>query len=186
MLQETVAWLNGRLQRIAQSRKPDFTIGDDVQPYLQRWFLIPRNRFFNIYLHKFLRSDQDGALHDHMYFNLSILTENDYVEHTILYGGVHKRVLRRAGTLSGIKVRSPWAAHRVELQKVLTKFNGDRDGGPITLENMEAEMREIPTWSLFITGPRIKSWGFHCPSGWIDQKQFLQPGNYGDGNRGCD
>lgn len=43
----------------------DFTIGGHERPYLLRWFIIPRNRFFNIYLHKFLRSDDDRALLDH-------------------------------------------------------------------------------------------------------------------------
>ena len=33
--------------------------------YLSRWHIIPRNRYFNIYLHKFVGSDDDRALHDH-------------------------------------------------------------------------------------------------------------------------
>ncbi len=43
-------------------RKPDFTVigqGTEEVPYLQRWWVIPRNRWFNIYLHKFQHSDDD-------------------------------------------------------------------------------------------------------------------------------
>ncbi len=42
-------------------RKPDFIIGGPENPYLLRWYLIPQNRFFNVYLHKILRSDDDRA-----------------------------------------------------------------------------------------------------------------------------
>ena len=43
-------------------RPADFVIGPPERPYLLRWWIIQRNRFFNIYLHKFLRSDDDLAL----------------------------------------------------------------------------------------------------------------------------
>ena len=51
--------------RWARNREPDFIIGGHEAPYLRRHWLIPRNRFFNIYVHEFLRSDDDRALHDH-------------------------------------------------------------------------------------------------------------------------
>lgn len=54
-------------------RKPDFVIGDLSNPYLLRWWVIPRNRFFNVYLHKFLRDDDDRALHDHPWWSMSII-----------------------------------------------------------------------------------------------------------------
>ena len=58
----------------AKARKPDFIIGGHDAPYLLRWWLIPRNRFFNVYVHQFLRSDDDRALHDHPWLlNCAIL-----------------------------------------------------------------------------------------------------------------
>jgi hypothetical protein len=42
-------------------RAPDQVIGGRERPYMLRWYLIPRNRFCNIYLHHFLRSDDDRA-----------------------------------------------------------------------------------------------------------------------------
>lgn len=60
-------------ERISWDRAPDFVIGRTGDPYMERWWLIPRNRFFNIYLHRFWRSDDDRALHDHPWVNLSIL-----------------------------------------------------------------------------------------------------------------
>jgi hypothetical protein len=68
---------------------------------MRRWWVIPRNKFFNIYLHHFLHSDDDRALHDHPWWNVSILLRSgSYVEHTIAAGGVGRAVdLRMAKVL---------------------------------------------------------------------------------------
>lgn len=89
-------------------RKPDLIIGGEDDPYLLRWWVIPRNPVFNIYLHCFKRSDDDRALHDHPWpFNISIILKNQYTEHTD-----RGAFLRRAGQ---IKIRFGRAKHRVEL-----------------------------------------------------------------------
>lgn len=143
--------------KIRNSRPPDFVVKprEDESPYLNRWYVIPRNRFFNIYLHEFLRSDEDRALHDHPWFNLSVVLSGAYFEETIRKGGVHRWVLRRPGLFRrGIKFRSPWSAHRVELIAYTKAI-------------------EAPAYTLFITGPRLRRWGFHCPKGWRDWESFV-------------
>lgn len=154
--QKLLAKIKTRAMRHA-TRAPDFIIGKPGDDYLRRWFVIPRNRWFNIYLHQFIRSDDDRALHDHPWWNLSILLDGEYVEHTIERGGVNQRALYHAGD---VKFRRATAAHRVELT------NG-------------------PCWSLFITGPRIREWGFHCPAGWRHWQQFTSRGNSGEIGKGC-
>ena len=62
--------------------KPHFVIGDPANPYLLRWYLVPRNRRANIYLHNIRRSDDDRALHDHPWASVSILFRGQYIEHT--------------------------------------------------------------------------------------------------------
>lgn len=142
----------------AQARQPDFVIGGNDRPYLKRHFLIPRNPVFNIYVHQFLRSDDDRALHDHPWlFNCSWLLEGDYIEHTPWW--VFKR---RAGDW---KFRWGGAPHRVEL------MGGDQP---------------TPCWTVFITGPRVREWGFHCPKGWIHWRQFTDSRDSGQVGRGCD
>jgi hypothetical protein len=129
---------------LAASRPPDFVVGADKEnPYLRRWWVVPRNNLANAYLHQFLRSDDDHALHDHMYVNLSYLLEGTYVEHTIAQGGVHHSRRYRAGDL---RLRWPTTAHRIEVAE--------------------------PCWSLFLTGPRVRQWGFHCPGGWRHWREF--------------
>lgn len=141
-------------------RAPDFVIGGQNNPYLRRWWVIPRNRFFNIYLHQFLRSDDDRALHDHPWVNYSVLLLGEYTEHTIAAGGVHRREILRAGA-----VRARWSgkfAHRVELHAG-------------------------SCWTLFITGPVYREWGFHCPErGWVHWRDFTDARDAGAIGRGCE
>lgn len=130
-------------------RPPDIKIGDD---YLWRWYVIPRNRFFNIYLHRFGRSDDDRALHDHPWYSVSFLLSGEMIEHN--FRGIC--TIRRWWPI----VRSAKFAHRLELVK-----------GPV--------------WTLFITGPNIRSWGFYCPRGWRHWRAFTtETGN--DIGAGCD
>lgn len=143
---------------IARSRRPDVLIGKTGDVYMERWWIIPRNRFLNIYLHHFMRSDDDRALHDHPWLNCSILLHGRYTEHTISAGGVNHRAEYAAGAL---KFRGPRYAHRVELT----------DG---------------PCWSLFITGPNVREWGFHCPHGWRRWQDFVDERDSGKIGRGCD
>jgi hypothetical protein len=152
---------------------PDFVIGGEDNPYLRRWFLTPWSRYErgtrpanlwqwikrhlpNVYVHEFLRSDDDRALHDHPWFNASILLLGTYVEHTIAAGGINHARRRQAGE---VKLRSPWSAHRIEVA--------------------------APCFTLFITGPVMRDWGFHCPQGWRFWKDFVaqDPGQVG---RGCE
>lgn len=64
-------------------RDPDFVITrSDGEIYLRRWWVIPRNRWFNIYLHHILADDDDRALHDHPWVNCSIVLKDGYDEIT--------------------------------------------------------------------------------------------------------
>lgn len=137
----------------AAARAPDFIIGGRDNPYLLRWWLIPRNPVFNVYVHLFLRSDEDRALHTHPWLaNLSWLLEGQYLEHTP--AGSFTRIT------GDVKARWGRAAHRIELT------NG-------------------PCWTVFITGPRVRSWGFLCPQGFVGWREFTAAGDKGSVGKGC-
>lgn len=150
-------WL---VKRAALRREPDFVISPKGPefPYLRRWYLIPRNRWLNLYLHHFLRSDDDRALHDHPWASCSIILFGSYLE--ITPQGKH---IRNQGDITFRRASSP---HRVELF-------GDPDG-------------ELPAWTLFITGPKVREWGFHCPQGWRHWKVFTAGPKGEHIGRGCD
>lgn len=146
------------------SRKPDVVIGGANKPYLLRWWIIPRNRFFNIYLHKFLRDDDDRALHDHPWASCSIILRSGYIEH--LPGGVQK--VRKPGH---IVFRRATQAHRVELNLKL-KFVDFMENGWLRTSIVS---QKIPAWTIFITGPKVRDWGFLCPQGWQHWTIFSDP-----------
>jgi len=130
-------------------RKPDMDIGPG---YMHRWYLIPRNRFFNIYLHKIIRSDDDRALHDHPWWSVSLLLKGKLLELLKDRERFPKRFIP--------VVRSAELAHRL-----------------VVLDG--------PVWTVFITGPRIREWGFYCPKGWVHWKIFTKPGSTGEVGKGC-
>ena len=159
--------LTERLFVIAHSRAPNVIIGPSQAPgqpdYLRRWFIIPRNRWFNIYLHRFGRSDDDRALHDHPWlFNCSIVLRGMLAEVTECRGRHACWGQTRRGLSAG-DWRFRWgrAAHRLEL-------------------------RSAHAWTLFITGPRIREWGFYCPKNrWVHWRDFTDPTDPGKTGPGC-
>lgn len=160
-------WLFTRLlrraDRIMSSRPPDFVIGPPDAPYLSRWWVLPPNRYFNAYVHRFHRSDDDRALHDHPWPWCSIILSGGYIEHTIAAGGVHRRKWQAPGTM---RFGVPRAAHRIELVESFPCL-------------WEAR-------TLFIRGPKVREWGFHCPRGWRHWRQFTADTEGKSVGQGCD
>ena len=87
-------------------RPPDLIIGDN---YMLRWYVLPRNTFFNIYLHCFLADDDDRALHDHPWWSVSFLLRGTLLEH------LEHGKTRTPSLLLPI-FRSAEFAHRLELK----------------------------------------------------------------------
>ena len=133
-------------------RGPHFVIGDPQQPYMKRWYILPRNPILNVYLHQFLHDDDDRALHDHPWPSVSICVKGRLRDIT--------ESRRREIGFGGVAIRRSTHAHRIEL---LT-----------------------PTaWTLFLTGPTLREWGFHCPQGWVHWRDFVDHTNTGNIGKGC-
>lgn len=145
-----------RWAREWRSGKPHFTVGEPGFPYLRRWYVLPRNRYFNIYLHQFLHDDDDRALHDHQWRFVSIILKGSYTEITKAGPCVRRRW--------SIAMRPADHAHQV----VLMKYGALR--------------MPLPCWTLLFTGPVVREWGFHCPAGWRHWTVFLNKGGYDDNN----
>jgi len=142
-----VKWVKGWLRLT-----PHFIVGGVTNPYLKRWYILPRNRWFNIYLHQFLRDDDDRALHDHPSDNVSILLRGRYREHC--RDGSYDR------SVGDVVRRVADKPHRVQL---LTRT----------------------CWTLFVTGPRKRVWGFHCPKRWVPWQEFVDQNDSGNIGKGC-
>ena len=106
--------------------------------YMERWFIIPRNRFFNVYFHRFFGSDAPTP-HDHPWFSVGLILQGNYLEHTP--SGDFVRV-------SGdIVFRAASSLHWIEIDK--------------------------PVYTLFVTGPMVRVWGFQCKSKWVDFREYI-------------
>jgi hypothetical protein len=125
-------------------RPPDEIIGDS---YLRRWHVIPRNRFFNIYLHHFVGNDPGRALHDHPWHNATVVLKGGYAEEQYDEDG---EIFRgRLYSRGWIVLRSAGFAHRI----VKVKPN---------------------TWTLFFTGPWKRDWGFYEGDHWIHWREYTK------------
>lgn len=143
------------IQKVTR-RAPDIQIGGAQNPYLNRWYIIPRNKFLNIYLHQFMRDDDDRAFHDHPWWSLSWCMRGCMAEHNFNGG---RNIYEGDWT-----IRSATFAHRLVIP----------DG------------RAGKVWTLFFTGPRVREWGFHCQNKWVHWRDFTSGANGETVGRGCD
>lgn len=195
-----VNWLEAN---VVAKREPNVYIGGKVNTYVRRWHLIPRNPFFNVYYHHFLRSDFAEALHDHpWFFNASWLLQGSYTEHTFSEPVDRKNRVKfyqkalpggwmpETGTIPSqpeIEVLRPLPKTvRVDVNE--GRFKWRWGGSPHRIElHKDYRDEEQPVKTLFITGPKIpwlSRWGFYCKRGWKHWKQFLA--HYGSAHEGLD
>ena len=157
-LEQMQLWAAG-----VMARPRDYAIGGDIDPYMLRWWVIPRNEGCNLYLHDIRRSDDDRAGHDHPWENTSFVLEGGYIE--VLFDPAEPwrevdRVWRGPGS---IVTRKATDTHRLIVP----------EGG-----------RAV---SLFMTGPKVRDWGFWCPGGvWVPWQQFTGGEDGELVGQGCD
>lgn len=119
-------------------------IGGTKEDVLMLRYVLFRCPAFGIYLHKFIRSDYDRALHDHPWPFLSVVLTTGYTEiHDQTIDGKPVAVFQKPGR---VLLRPAEWRHRVVL--------GDR-----------------PAWTLVIVGRRARRWGFFLPAGWCWWRQ---------------
>jgi hypothetical protein len=170
-------WLARKAERVAirhvADRRPDFYIGGEQNPYMKRWWLLfDRNsiftNLFNAYLHEFVRDDDDRALHDHPYWSISISLGRIFHHETARHFSYVDEIYRDE---NGVDVR----------RMVLP-------GSVVIRSGKFAHRMVVPQqgyFTIFITGPRFREWGFLCPNGWKSWKEFTAPDDSGMTGRGC-
>lgn len=127
------------------------------QPYLFRWYLI-RREALALFLHRFVRSDEDRALHDHPWNFLVIPIWRGYIEHSDRENpttGVRSEVSARVWPIIGMRLRQAEYRHRVEL------LNG-KDGQP------------LPSWSIFLRFKSRRLWGLWPKEGFVAWNKWWQ------------
>lgn len=140
-------------ERHMSRHAPDRVIGGVENPYMLRWFVLPRNRWFNIYLHNIVRSDDDRAEHDHPWISLSLMLRGVMGEYC---NGRFRSI--SAGSLI---YRGAAFKHRLVIPK---------SGSVVT---------------VFVTGPKVREWGFWCPRGFVHWRDFTAGPNGETVGKGC-
>ena len=123
------------------------------EPYLERYYLFlkDRNRFpFNVFLHKFLKSDPDDV-HDHPWPYFTVILRGGYYEWIPVFDTIGRKV-GEVATWRGpghFRYSSATSYHRIELDP------------------------KIECWTLFMPGTQQRDWGFLSKGKWVQHETYL-------------
>lgn len=125
----------------------------DYEPYLERYYLFLKDRKhfpFNVFLHKFLKSDPDDV-HDHPWPYATLILKGGYYEWTPQFNSRGEKI----GEISvwrapgHFRFCSATSYHRIELDP------------------------NVECWTLFMPGPQQREWGFLVKNKWIHHTEYL-------------
>jgi hypothetical protein len=140
------------LERLGRKR----IVMDRVEnaPYLERYYLFlrERERFpFNVFLHKFLKSDPDDV-HDHPWPYATLILKGGYWEWVPVFNTLGQKIseIQHWRGPGHFRVSSANSYHRIELDPNIT------------------------AWTLFMSGPKQREWGFLVKNKWIQWEQYLK------------
>lgn len=114
--------------------------------HFRRWRIL-ETRWFNIYLHKFYKSDKDPFRHDHPWGFMNFILWGGYLEESL--AGTNWRVAPH------ISIHSAEYSHRIAALDLLDKC----------------------AISLVVTTPRYREWGYHTDKGWMTNKEYRKTKN---------
>lgn len=157
-------------------------------PYLHRWYVL-RTKRVSLFLHKFVQSDEDRAVHSHPWPFLVIPIWRGYIEHTTPrwslpwwpWSKTHQNTYwstedgvpvcleqrqRRVYPIISARYRAATFRHRVELFRALSAETGCP--------------ADLPAWSLFFHFTKEREWGFHPAQGFVNWKEWWSSHKCGD------
>jgi len=125
----------------------------DNEPYLERYYVFLRDRTwfpFNVFLHKFLKSDPDDV-HDHPWPYATLILKGGYYEWTPNFNeqGIKTSETRHWRGPGHFRICSANSYHRIELNP------------------------DVECWTLFMPGPQKREWGFLVKDNWIHNNDYL-------------
>ena len=124
------------------------------EPYLERYYLFLKERDhfpFNVFLHKFLKSDPDDV-HDHPWPYTTIILRGGYWEWIPIFDSVGRKTgeIQHWRGPGHFRTCSATSYHRIELDPNIT------------------------AWTLFMPGPKQREWGFLVKNKWVQWQEYLQ------------
>lgn len=147
---------SGRIFKITGTAGPD-----DV--YLIRYYVI-KSKYFNFFIHQFLRSDRDD-LHDHPWNFCTYLLRGSYTEN---------KLNQETG-----EMEQTWRANYPdcgwgEEKSNLLVFRKATDLHQVVVdEDLKEDNKHLAALTLFFSGPTIREWGFIKDGEWVNWKEYL-------------
>ena len=140
------------LERLGRKRIVLDRVSDE--PYLERYYLFLKERSsfpFNIFLHKFLKSDPDDV-HDHPWPYATLILKGGYWEWIPEFNAAGEKIgeVRKWRGPGHFRISSATSYHRVELGN------------------------DVECWTLFMPGPKQREWGFLVRDQWVQWEQYLK------------
>lgn len=168
----------------------------DRDPYLLRWYVF-RTEKIGLFIHKFVRSDEDRALHDHPWSFLVIPIWRGYYEHSQRpYYSLSRFDIARCDyeskhggwTREWDAERERWIiGHQITIPKeaqvpverrvwplIGTRLRPATYRHRVELFRTQPDGREQPSWSLFFRFKSIRVWGFWLPEGFVAWNKWWQ------------
>ena len=144
-------WLLNTLEKFGRKR-----IVMDRQanePYLERYYIFLKDRKhfpFNVFIHKFLKSDPDDV-HDHPWPYATLILKGGYYEWVPEFNSAGHKVgeIRHWRGPGHFRRSSATSYHRIELDP------------------------SVECWTLFMPGPQKREWGFLVNNKWIHNDEYL-------------
>jgi hypothetical protein len=123
------------------------------EPYLERYYIFLKDRKwfpFNVFLHKFLKSDPDDV-HDHPWSYATLILKGGYYEWVPNFDSTGNKIgeTRHWRGAGHFRICSSTSYHRIELKEGVT------------------------AWTLFMPGPQQRNWGFLVDNKWIPWEKYL-------------
>jgi hypothetical protein len=125
----------------------------DNEPYLERYYIFLKDRKhfpFNVFIHKFLKSDPDDV-HDHPWPYATLILKGGYYEWTPVFDGEGKKIAETClwRGPGHFRICSATSYHRIELDPNIT------------------------AWTMFMPGPQKREWGFLVKNKWVHNDTYL-------------
>lgn len=144
-------WFLKLLERIGRKRIVMDRINNE--PYLERYYLFLKDRKyfpFNVFLHRFLKSDPDDV-HDHPWPYATLILKGGYWEWTPIFNSKGEKIGEKSKWCGAgsFRTASSTSYHRIELDP------------------------EVECWTMFMPGPQKREWGFLCKGKWIPHDEYL-------------
>jgi hypothetical protein len=161
----------------------------DGTPYLYRYFIykpdwldrigINSKKAGRIYLHKFVSSDHDRALHDHPWNFVSIILYRGYKEHVDGRQLTTRHFEEEEMQWIGRTLSSPYEyVMRIRPGRIVRRGAGWRHRVELLTDELG---NELPSWSFLFIGPKVRQWGF-----WTAINRWCHWKKYDAGNGICE